>query len=75
MFEVCFEKFIHAKGFKMNTGKIVDDILKDSLPLDCTRFVVFHKNISNIPVPVDFLKAVLAEEHKSWLANMTRLGN
>ena len=56
----------------MNTGEIVDDILKDSLSLNCTRFIVLHKNISNMPIPVDFLKAVLAEENKSWVANMTR---
>lgn len=59
----------------MTTGEIVDNILKNTPMLEITRYIVFYNGSENVTVPVDFLKALLAEEHTAWSSNMTRQGN
>ena len=59
----------------MIIGDVVDDILKNSVSLEFKRFIVFSEDVTGVPVPVDFLKAMLEEEHKVWVANMARKGN
>lgn len=59
----------------MDIKDTVEDILKDSVSLEFKRFIVFGSDVTGMPVPVEFVKAILEEEHKAWAANMVRQGN
>lgn len=59
----------------MKIGELVDNILKDAVSLDFKRFIIISNGTHTMPVPVDYLKALLDEEHKIWVANMYRQGN